>query len=330
EYRTGADVTEIPRQIDYVIDSNETLARYLAAIVSRHADAGTLATGGALNPDLPQLLTTEDKIASENADLLMTVLQEQVDSGAISLAGEKPAPADGRTWVRLLLELADRSLLVAQDEGGWIYQLDLFEDLAKDGLLRIEVACLDDQMYLGTAQSDLFIRLPDRHFFFGYCKALLAIALMILLVALIGIVISCTVKFPVAFLFTLTIVIVGQTGLKNQLIHKALAPDGGVGTIESTILIFQHRNPSIGMNMSESKRNIVQGIDNVVDFVPVVMAYVIPDFDRFSDCSVYVEKGFDVPFRGATIPVILSFFGYLIPCLLLGSALLKFRELEAK
>jgi hypothetical protein len=43
-----------------------------------------------------------------------------------------------------------------------------------------------------------------------------------------------------------------------------------------------------------------------------------------------VENGFDVPFRDTVVPAFLICLGFLIPCVLIAGALLKFRELESK
>ncbi|MCA9064215.1 MAG: hypothetical protein KDA96_14190 [Planctomycetaceae bacterium] len=330
EYHSGADVSVVPENISYQIDDNETLARYLSGILSRREADRTLLSGDSLNPELVTLLEMEDLLSVENAELLTAVLQEQIESEAIAVVDGTLRPADGKTWFRLMYELADRAQLASPDVNGWVMQVNLFDDLAKHGILRLEVACLEDQMYLGTAETDLFIRLPDRAFVIGYSKALLAIGLMIVLVALIGIMMSCTVKFPVAFLFTMTIVLVGQTGLNQMLMQKAIDSEAAPGPLESAILIAQHRNPNVGMNMSEAKQEIVRSIDDGLNLVPKALAHVIPNFGLYNRSAVFVEKGFDVPFMGATLPAIVTFLGYLLPCILIASALLKFRELEAK
>ncbi len=57
---------------------------------------------------------------------------------------------------------------------------------------------------------------------------------------------------------------------------------------------------------------------------------IVPDFQAFNNAAAFVENGFDVPFRECVLPAIAIFVGFLIPCILLAGAMLKFRELEAK
>jgi hypothetical protein len=50
----------------------------------------------------------------------------------------------------------------------------------------------------------------------------------------------------------------------------------------------------------------------------------------FNRGAAFVENGFDVPFQECVVPAFAIFVGFLIPCVLLAGAMLKFRELEAK
>ena len=113
---------------------------------------------------------------------------------------------------------------------------DLFDDLAPKGELRMEVSCVNDQMYLGMARPDLFIRLKDRPFWVGYTKALLIIGLMLSLVIVIGVTASCMVKGPVCFFLTLTLFIIGQ--YFHPFIQELKASQPGSGMIESAILML--------------------------------------------------------------------------------------------
>ena len=218
---------------------------------------------------------------------------------------------------------------MSDDPAGWVLKADLFDDIAPDGRLRIEVSCLNDQMYLGMARADMFIRLPDRSFAIGFAKALMNIGLMLSLVVVLAVTISCIVKGPVSFLFTLTFFTLGQFFHKLMLGIIAGVVQGG-GLVESLILILQHRNPMTGIDASESTKSIVGTIDGAIIEFLRVMSTVIPDFSVFSSGSAYIENGFDVPWNSSVLPSLATFFGFLIPCVLIGSALLKFRELEAK
>ena len=208
-------------------------------------------------------------------------------------------------------------------------EADIFDDLTVNDYLRVEVACLNDQMFIGMARADLFLRLPDRSFLAGFSKALLNIGLMLSLVIVLGVTASCVVKGPVSFFFTLTIFVIGQ--FFHQLMLKIVAgsQEGG-GMVESAMLIFQHRNPSVGIDANEGTEAVVKGLDWGVNGILKIASNIIPDFSTFSEASAYIENGFDVPWSTSVLPAIMTFVGFLIPCVIIGAACLKFRELEAK
>ena len=76
----------------------------------------------------------------------------------------KLAVTDGQRWFDFFDSLIQKNLLVSADSEGWMMERDLINDLTTNGQLRVEVACVNDQMYLGMARPDLFIRKPDRGF----------------------------------------------------------------------------------------------------------------------------------------------------------------------
>ena len=175
-----------------------------------------------------------------------------------------------------------------------------------------------------------FHRYTDNQpFGIGFAKALLNIGLMLSLVVTLAVTISCIVKGPVSFFFTLTFFTLGQFFHKLMLGIIAGVVKGG-GLVESLILILQHRNPMTGIDATESTKSIVGAIDGAIISFLRAMSMIIPDFSVFSSGSAYIENGFDVPWNSSVLPSLATFLGFLIPCVLAGSALLKFRELEAK
>ncbi len=184
-------------------------------------------------------------------------------------------------------------------------------------------------MFLGMARPDLFIRLKDNSFLLGYSKALLNIGLMLSLVVVLGVTASCVVKGPVSFFFTLAVFVIGQFFHDLMLRIVGGAEEGG-GLVESAMLIAQHRNPNTGLDVSEGTQQMVKAMDSGVVGILDVASNIIPDFSIFSDSAAYIENGFDVPWNSSVLPAILTFVGFLIPCIIIGAACLKFRELESK
>ena len=100
--------------------------------------------------------------------------------------------------------------------------------------------------------------------------------------------------------------------------------------VESAALILQQRAPTAGVDASMRAQNLIASADKATTGLLRGASQVIPNFGLFSRSAEYVENGFDVPWSSSMLPAILTFFGFLVPCVLMGAAFLKFRELEAK
>ena len=207
----------------------------------------------------------------------------------------------------------------------------LFEDIIRDGKLRIEVSCLDAGQYLGMARPDLFIRTPDKPFASGYFKALLGVWLLMVLIVVLGVTASCFVKGPVATLLTFALLVVGQ-GFREFMAKIVGGAWKGGGPIESLVRIHRHLNPQVPLGDSidsETTVSIIQGIDGVATNGLWLVQQIIPNFDYYR-MSPYVANGFDVGWNSALLPSIAITLAYLLPCLLIGHFSLKLRELESK
>ncbi|MCX7386470.1 MAG: hypothetical protein NTX48_07360 [Planctomycetales bacterium] len=331
EYHEGAaeNVKFVPRTVRFSADA-ETQCRLLARLFEMINETGQLVEGAGLKSDLAAQLESEGKISVANANLVVEVLTEQLASGALKVDGSKLVVADGQRWFHFFDSLIQKDLLISAESEGWMIERDLIKDLTHDGYLRVEVACLNDQMYLGMARPDLFLRKPDRDFLVGYGKALVSTSLMMLLIIVLGVTVSCIVKGPVALFFTFTFFIVGQFfhEFMRELLYNPAQQ--GMGAIASAVMTAQHRNPQVGMDVSEATQRVVQGIDAVPRAMLWGFSEIVPDFSVFNSAAGFVENGFDVPFFETVVPAFLIFLGFLIPCVLIASALLKFRELESK
>lgn len=331
EYHGGDDaqvnLTKIPRTLRFVA-GDETLARFLADVVTELNGSGKLIEGAGLKPGLAESLVQETRISQLNAERLVTVLGEDLGGAKLTVTEGRLALPDSRSWFVYFRELISLQRMVSEDSQGWVIEKDLVKDLAKDGYLRIEVACVDDQMYLGMARPDLFIRQEDRAFWVGYWKAVVAIAAMLLLIIAVGVAVSCTVKGPVALFFTLVFLIVGQ--FHDFIEAKLSGIQKGMGSFESAVLLAQHRNPEVGMDVSRTTMKVVETADNSLEMVLWVFSRIVPDFAVFNKPAAFVENRFDVPFLDVLAPSLTVLAGFLIPCVLVAGALLKFRELEAK
>jgi len=209
--------------------------------------------------------------------------------------------------------------------------VDLYDDLAPDGKLRVEARCIDAGQFLGMARKDLFIRAAVRPFFSGYAKAIFGIWLMLVLVIVFGVTASCFLKGPIATLLVLTLVVVcsGFHSFMGRLVHG----DIRTGAVESIVNLAthsggHHHGPAEAEHETTGMR-IVHAVDAPLTGALWIAFHVVPDFNVFS-MSKYVANGFDVPWKTAIVPSILMMLAFLLPCLLLGYYSLKFRELESK
>ena len=282
-----------------------------------------------LADDLATRLAAETDLSELNAERFVEVLQEEMDAGNLTADGDRLSVADGRTMLVYFDQLSRSEKLTSADPEGWVLTADLFDDLTYNGAMRVEVSCLNDQLFIGMARPDLFVRMPDRPFYVGYAKALLNTALMMLLVVVIGVTASCIVKGPVAFFLTFSVFIIGQA-FHGFMVDIVLGRVEGAGMLESMILILQQRTPSTGIDASQTVQNIVHTFDRGTTAVLDAASRVVPNFGVFSDATAYVENGFDVPWNSSVLPALATFVAFLIPCVLLAAAFLKFRELEAK
>jgi len=331
EYHGGDDasvnVTRIPRILRFVA-GDESLARFLADITAEWNTAGKLIEGDALRATLVSDLVAQAKISQLNAERLVVVLGEELSAGKLGIAGGKLSPPAGSSWFVFYRDLISLQRLVSEDSEGWIIEKDLVKDLSKDGYLRVEVACVDDQMYLGMARPDLFVRKADRPFWVGYWKALTGMGAMLLWMVVVGVTVSCVVKSNVALFFSMAFLIVGL--LHDFIIRKLMELEKGMGTFESAVLLMQDRNPEVGMDVSSTTMKVVQTADKSLDGVLWVFSRIVPDFGVFSKATRFVENRFDVPVVDVVLPALAVLGGFFIPCALIAGALLKFRELESK
>lgn len=327
EFHEGDAFRTYPRELTYTAN-NEATARFLTKVISELNEQGKVVSGSELAADLTTDLE-DAKIETVNAELVVDVLQAEIDDEKLLAADGKLSVPDDRRLLQVFDRLVREERLISQDPAGWVLHADLFEDLAPNGELRVEVACLDDQMYLGMARSDMFIRLKDNSFLTGYSKALLNIGLMLCLVIVLGVTASCVVKGPVSFFFTLTMFVIGQF-FHTFMTSILSGQEKGSGMIESAMMIVQHRNPSSGVDTSETSLKIIEAADQVNFGLLRAASNIIPDFSNFSSAATYIENGFDVPWDSSVLPAIATFLGFFLPCVIIGAACLKFRELEAK
>lgn len=206
--------------------------------------------------------------------------------------------------------------------------LNLFEDIAVDDSLRIEVSCVDAGQFLGVARPDLFIRTPDRPFWVGFSKSIAGIWLMMELIVILGVTAGSLLNGPVSTFLVFGTMVVGQWF--REFLQSIIAGQStGGGVFESVIRIYKHMNQTSKLEEG-TLTTIVKFVDQLITGMLWLAAQIIPDFRSFGRVLEFLPNGFDVSWSKALLPSLSITVGYFIPCILVGYFCLKLRELEQK
>lgn len=220
------------------------------------------------------------------------------------------------------------------DADGEEKSADLINDLLDNGKLTVRIGCVDAQQYIGVAQRDMFLRMPDRPFVFSYLKGMMGLWLMLLMIVVIGTTGSTFLKGPVCTMMTLGLVVIGVSGLREFMTEQLqqftnnkgyVVGGGSLESLYRTVTWMNQQSPLPDNWGTRMIKTIDLGIFRVLE----LLQGVLPNLNGF-DTQAYVANGFDVPFANAVLPSILTLIGYLIPCYILGYFALRVRELEAK
>ena len=128
-----------------------------------------------------------------------------------------------------------------------------------------------------------------------------------------------SVKGPIAIFLTLSLLMVGQPisyQFMEQLVDQQV--EGG-GFVEAVIRMAKQLNPSVPLGINENVEKVVNFIDEKVIFGALrLVKNIIPQFGHYTSGTRFVENGFDVAFDACLKPGILTLFGFVIPCILIG------------
>lgn len=251
----------------------------------------------------------------------------RVPIGTFQVA-EHNVNADAST-VTVPLELSYRDTFDVNAPEKTVHVLD---DIMHDGKLMLEVSALEPQQYIGVAQHDLFIRLPDKLFITAYAKACLGLWLLLMLIVIIGTSSSCFVKGPVATILTGSLIFVGFV-FRGQIDKTltTLAKDQqvlGGGSLESIYRLLTQMNQQSPLPDNVGT-DVIKFLDQGVFGMLRVVSALIPDLQYYGT-SEYPANGFDVPWGAILLPSLLITMAYFIPMVVLGYFSLQLRELEHK
>ncbi len=201
------------------------------------------------------------------------------------------------------------------------HPLDLFDDLAANGVIDVVVQCVDDTQYFGVARGDLYLRSRDASFAMNFVKSFLGIWMQMLVVTSFGVMFSTILSGPVAMLATLTALVLGFRA--QFIVDVARGAIEGGGPLESFIRLIRQQNVTLQLEPGLTT-TIVQGIDGVFMAFMTAVTGMLPNFGKFNTID-YLAKGYDIP-PDVVLVQIFTALGYLAAVFAIGYLCLRTRE----
>ncbi len=199
--------------------------------------------------------------------------------------------------------------------------IDLFEDLAPDGELEVELQCLDSGQYFGVAKADVYLRARDASWTANFVKGFLGIWVRMLLVTSFGVMFSTFLSGPVAMLATLTALVLGSS--KAFILGVAQGLVEGGGPVESSVRGVTQMNATTPLEPGLAT-DVIKAVDSVFMTLMTWVVNVLPDFGEF-DSVEYVAHGFNVPGDLVLVQVFTG-LGFVAAMFAVGYFFLRTRE----
>ncbi|MBX3412348.1 MAG: ABC transporter permease [Pirellulales bacterium] len=207
----------------------------------------------------------------------------------------------------------------AEGTGG--EEIDIFDDLASNGRLIVEISCLQREQYFGVAQADVYLRALDASFFTNFVKGYAGIWLQMLLVTSFGVVYSTFLNGSVAMMATAATMLGGF--FSDFIYQLATGQIRGGGPAESLYRILTQSNVVVPIEQGPTKV-VIEMIDRLFQVILARVSSVLPNFGSFSDID-YVAYGYDIPSELLLVHTVTA-LGFVVPLVLIGHFFLKTRE----
>ena len=206
-------------------------------------------------------------------------------------------------------------------------EIDLYDDIAKDGSMEIIIRCEDFSQFLGMAQADVSLRAADGSFIFNFFKGYVSIWLQMVIIISFGVMFSTFLSGPVAMITTLSALVLGFFGSTTNLYFEARINSGG-GPIESFIRIITQKGSMIDLDTGNSTlEQVIQGIDYGLMYAVELLKGAVPNFSHLGTGD-FIAYGVDL-FNGLLARHIVITIGYFLMTAIVGYFFLKTREIAA-
>jgi hypothetical protein len=205
-------------------------------------------------------------------------------------------------------------------------QLDLFDDLAVNGRVEIELQCIPRSQFFGVGPDDLYLLAREGRFDVNFAKGLFGIWLQMVLTVVLAVVFSTFLSGPVAMLATAAAVIGALlrpfvVNVLRDNLFEGKAHTGGV--LESMVRLTDQR--AITLELEEgTTTSLIQSIDKVLNSLLDGMFTFIPDFSAMNDVNS-VAGGFDISSSLLWMHTAQT-LGFVLPLFLVGFIVFKLTE----
>ena len=201
-------------------------------------------------------------------------------------------------------------------------EFDLFDDIAKNGKLRLNLTCRDINQYIGVATADVYFRQADNVYWINFFKAYVGIWCQLMIIICMGVALSTFLSTPLVMLGTLVMMVVG---FFTPFIRELTIPDrDGGGPIESLIRVITQKNMQVDLETGVLD-TVIEKSDQFITQRMSDLTYLAPNFSNL-DFSQFLTHGYAIDTQRmlVAIGITLAFF---VGLTLLGYFSLKTREI---
>jgi len=177
---------------------------------------------------------------------------------------------------------------------------------------------------LGVARADLYLLAAEKPFWQNFLKGILGLWFTFVLVLGIAVPLSTYLSGVITWLCTMFLF---GAGIARDFVKRlSEGTHEGGGPMQSIYRIFNQTFHSGQLDESPTITTL-KDVDAVYQFVFRLVYSILPDVNRY-DLQEYVANGFDIAWgRVLFLDCFLPLVGYLLPWMILGYYLIKYREI---
>jgi len=201
-------------------------------------------------------------------------------------------------------------------------EFDLFEHFAKNGKLKISLACLDRSQYLGCSRADIYFRSGDDVYWWNFAKGYVGIWCQMMIIIAMAVAFSTFLSAPIVMLGVIVMMVVGFfTPFLRAL--KTEDWEGG-GPIESFIRVVSQQNMMVDLETGWAT-TIITNTDAFINQRLSDLTFLAPDFKQL-DFANFLTHGYAIDTQRIVVAVAIT-LAFCIGLTLLGYFSLKTREI---